>query len=199
MSKIMVVDDEMQVRHLTCTILKREGYEVLEAENGREALSMIKRYPPDLILLDIMMPEQNGYEVLDLLKLDENSRHIPVVIVSATTALNSIVRCIERGADDYLVKPFEWKMLLARISACLDRKHLLDEERRLHGALADSYTAMEDIHTRLNGMLDQIQAARALAEASVLDRDALKAMHQEVYDTGRTLSGLLSGLLDKSK
>ncbi|MEM7025083.1 MAG: adenylate/guanylate cyclase domain-containing protein, partial [Pseudomonadota bacterium] len=103
--------------------------EVTEATSGREALEKITHRPFDLVLLDVMMPEMNGYEVLERLKADEATRHIPVIMISALSELDSVVKCIELGAEDYLPKPFNAVLLNARISASLERKRLHDREQ----------------------------------------------------------------------
>ncbi len=110
------------------------GYTPALAENGLSALAQIRKAPPDLVLLDILMPGMDGYGVLEQMKDRGMLREIPVIIVSSVDQLDSIVRCIEAGADDYLIKPFNSTLLKARISACLEKKSLRyreDEFRRL--------------------------------------------------------------------
>ncbi|MCC2664762.1 MAG: adenylate/guanylate cyclase response regulator, partial [Geminicoccaceae bacterium] len=105
-ARILVVDDNEDNRYTLTRRLQREGYEQVDlATNGREALDLIAQRPFDLVLLDIMMPEMNGYEVLERLKADDRLRHIPVIVISAISELDSVVRCIELGAEDYLPKP----------------------------------------------------------------------------------------------
>ncbi|HZT43869.1 MAG TPA: adenylate/guanylate cyclase domain-containing protein [Chthonomonadaceae bacterium] len=126
--RILVVDDELLNRELLGAMIEIVGHEMIEAENGVEALE--KAGPGvDLVLLDIMMPGMDGIEVLRRLKADEARRHIPVVVISALSALDTIVTCIELGADDYLPKPFNQTLLKARIGACLEKKRLRDRER----------------------------------------------------------------------
>jgi class 3 adenylate cyclase len=100
----------------------------VEATNGREALERVATRPFDLVLLDIMMPEMDGYEVLERLKAHDTWRHIPVIMISALSEFDSVVRCIELGAEDYLPKPFNSVLLKARVSASLERKRLHDRE-----------------------------------------------------------------------
>jgi adenylate cyclase len=127
---ILVVDDNDDNRYTLTRRLRRQGYDDLtEASSGREALEQIARRPFDLVLLDVMMPEMNGYEVLERLKADDRLRHIPVIMISALSELDSVVRCIELGAEDYLPKPFNAVLLQARIGASLERKRLHDRER----------------------------------------------------------------------
>ncbi|MCI0529140.1 MAG: response regulator, partial [Nitrospira sp.] len=121
---LLIVDDSEVVRDMLSHCLEQQGYTVAVAENGRQALEMIRALEFDLILLDIMMPEMNGYQVLECLKADETLRHIPVIVISAVEELDSVVRCIEMGAEDYLPKLFDEVLLKARISACLEKKRL---------------------------------------------------------------------------
>jgi DNA-binding response OmpR family regulator len=109
--------------------LKRYNHTVATAENGRRALECLQTQSFDLVLLDIMMPEMNGYQVLEAMKADPNLRDMPVIMISAVDELDSVVRCIELGAEDYLPKPFNPVLLKARIGAVLDKKHLRDQER----------------------------------------------------------------------
>jgi len=126
--RLLVVDDNEDNRYTLTQRLKRLGYSEVEiAENGREALHVLRERPFDLVLLDIMMPEMTGYDVLKHVKADEKLRHIPIVMISAVDEVDSVVRCIELGAEDYLPKPFNPVLLKARVSACLEKKRLHDE------------------------------------------------------------------------
>lgn len=127
-SRILVVDDNPENREILERRLVRQGYAVESAENGDLALRMIGEHRYDLVLLDIMMPEVDGYEVLQRVKSDARMRDIPVIMISALDDIGSIVRCIERGAEDYLPKPFDPVLLKARISASLEKKRLRDME-----------------------------------------------------------------------
>jgi len=104
------------------------GYKAILAENGRQALEKLQSEPFDLMLLDVEMPEMDGYEVLERLKVHPRLRDIPVIMISAVEELDSVVRCIELGAQDYLPKPFNPVLLRARLTACLERKWLRDQE-----------------------------------------------------------------------
>jgi len=126
--RLLVVDDNDSNRDMLSRRLTHEGYDVLMAANGRQALELVKNEPVDLVLLDVMMPEMNGYEVLQHLKGHGTWRDIPVIMISALDEIESVVRCIERGAEDYLPKPFDPVLLRARIGACLEKKRLRDQE-----------------------------------------------------------------------
>ena len=128
---LLVVDDNEDNRYTLVQRLKRLGYtNVTTATNGQEALRQLHEHACDLVLLDVMMPEMNGYEMLERLRDDERLRHVPVIMISALDQLESVVRCIELGAEDYLPKPFNPVLLRARIGACLEKKRLRDQEVR---------------------------------------------------------------------
>ena len=125
---LLVVDDNEDNRYALTRRLAREGYaNIATAVDGEQALELVRSKPFDLVLLDIMMPKVNGYEVLAQMKADENLRHIPVIMISAVDELDSVVRCIENGAEDYLPKPFNPTLLRARVGASLERKRLHDQ------------------------------------------------------------------------
>jgi sigma-B regulation protein RsbU (phosphoserine phosphatase) len=126
---VLAVDDNESNRDMLSRRLLRHGLTVEVAVNGIDALAQLEAKPFDLVLLDIMMPELDGYEVLKRMKASDNLRHIPVVMISALDELESVVRCIEAGAEDYLSKPFNPTLLRARIGACLEKKALRDQEQ----------------------------------------------------------------------
>jgi two-component system alkaline phosphatase synthesis response regulator PhoP len=119
--KITIIEDEEDIRHLVCYNLEKEGYAVSSYESGEKGLSGIRSDPPDLVLLDLMLPGIDGMEVCRRLKQDAATRDIPVIIISAKGEENDIIAGLERGADDYLSKPFSPKILLARIRTILRR------------------------------------------------------------------------------
>ncbi|ULO23077.1 adenylate/guanylate cyclase domain-containing protein [Methylocystis sp. SB2] len=134
-SRILVVDDNASNRELLKRRLERQGHSVGLAENGSCSLEMLREAPFDLILLDLLMPDISGFDVLSILKADPALRDIPVIVISALNEIDSIVRCIEAGADDYLAKPFDPVLLRARIGSSLEKKHLRDREREALDAL----------------------------------------------------------------
>jgi adenylate cyclase len=123
---ILAVDDTPANLALLAELL-HGSYRVKVATNGAKALELATSNPPDLILLDVMMPELNGYEVLERLRADPRLRHIPVIMISAVDQIESVIRCIKLGAEDYLPKPFNPTLLHARVSAILEKKALRDE------------------------------------------------------------------------
>jgi|TARA_B100000809_G_C14988464_1_gene477122 DNA-binding response OmpR family regulator len=118
-----VVDDNEMNRDMLGRRLQRQGYRVTMAVDGRQALEFIKQEPFDLVLLDIMLPVMNGYEVLEHLKADQSLSHIPVIITTALDESDGKAKCMELGAEDYLTKPFNPVILKSRISDCLERHH----------------------------------------------------------------------------
>jgi class 3 adenylate cyclase len=177
-ASILVVDDVEANRDLLSRRLQRQGHTVVLAENGKEAIALLQVQTFDLILCDIMMPEMNGYEVLEQLKADPKLRHIPVVMVSALDDLDSVVRCIELGAEDYLFKPFNPTLLKARVNACLEKKRLRDQEQAY---LQQLQAEQEKSERLLLSILPQTVAeqlkqeqstiAESFAEASVMFAD----------------------------
>lgn len=128
-ARILVVDDMQANRELLTRRLGRDGHVVVEADGGLPALEILAKAEFDLVLLDLMMPDMNGFEVLCRLKNDPAARHMPVIMISALDEIDSIVRCIQAGAEDYLPKPFDPVLLNARIDASLERKRLRDREQ----------------------------------------------------------------------
>jgi class 3 adenylate cyclase len=128
-SHILVVDDNKMNRLLLARGLEQQGHRVSFAENGREALEMLRAQGFDMVLLDVLMPEMDGYQVLGELTADTELKNVPVVMVSAVGELDSVVKCIEMGAEDYLSKPINPVLLKARIGASLEKKRLRDEQR----------------------------------------------------------------------
>src|SRR5262245_38168680 len=125
---LLVVDDNEDNRYMLSQQLNIQGYDnITVATNGHEALSALRSKSFDLMLLDIMMPDLNGYEVLERMRSSPELRNIPVIMISVVGELDSVVRCIELGAEDYLPKPFEPTLLRARVRASLERKRLHDQ------------------------------------------------------------------------
>jgi signal transduction histidine kinase len=125
---ILVVDDNPINRLTLSRNLEQQGHTVALAENGRQALEMLKSQPFDVVLLDIIMPEMDGYQLLERIKNDNRLRDIPVIVISALDEMDSVVKCIEMGAEDYLIKPFNSVLLKARLRASLQKKKLHDLE-----------------------------------------------------------------------
>jgi adenylate cyclase len=130
-ARLLVVDDNKVNRLLLTRNLELMGHRVASAENGRMALEMLRREPFDLLLLDLEMPEMNGFEVLEQLGRDLALRDVPVVVTSSLEGLDNVVRSIELGAEDYLTKPVNVVLLKARVGASLEKKRLRDQQQEL--------------------------------------------------------------------
>jgi PAS domain S-box-containing protein len=155
-ASILVVDDNPDNRDLLVRNIERQRHSALTAENGEEALQLLNTQPFDLVLLDIMMPGLSGFEVLEQIKSNPQLQTLPVVVVSALNELDNIEKCLVLGADDYLVKPINAKLLKARITNCLDKKRHHDVKQAHHEELARSKTQLEDLYTRLEKSRDDL-------------------------------------------
>lgn len=181
---ILVVDDNEMNRDMLCRRLERQGHTVLQAENGRKALEVLESARVDLVLLDILMPELDGFQTLEMLKADTAHRHTPVIMLSALDELDSVVRCIEIGAEDYLPKPFNPVLLNARINACLEKKRLRDQEQ---------------------AYLDQLRMEREKSEQLLLNvlpksiADRLKGGEGTIADSFADATVLFADLVDFTK
>lgn len=125
---VLVVDDNEANRELLTRRLSRQGHLVAQAANGEHALQLLSQDYFDVVLLDVIMPKLDGHDVLAAMRMDRRLRHIPVIMISGLDDVESLVRCIQAGAEDYLTKPFDPVLLNARIHACLDKKRLRDRE-----------------------------------------------------------------------
>jgi two-component system cell cycle response regulator len=146
-ASILVVDDDPMNRMLLTRDLEREGHRVATAQDGVRALRALGAEPFDIVLLDVLMPELDGYDTLARIERDEKLRHVPVIMVSALEDIGSVVRCLEMGAADYLPKPFDPVLLRARINGCLTKKRLHDLELEYIeqvGYVVEAATAVEN-------------------------------------------------------
>jgi adenylate cyclase len=206
---VLVVDDDPVNRLLLARSLEREGHRHAAAENGRQALEILRTEPFDVVLLDVLMPELDGYDVLAAMKADTQLRHVPVIMISALEDLDSVVRCIEMGADDYIAKPFDPVFLRARINGSLTKKRLQDLERERVRAtfsrfvpepVVDEVLRRTDDDLRLRGvrvdgtvMFGDLRAFTTFAEATPADdvievlNTYLTEMTDAILDNGGTL------------
>jgi CheY-like chemotaxis protein len=212
-AKILVVDDVEDNRELLRRRLERQGYVVGQAAGGREAIAAAAKGAWDLVLLDVMMPDVDGYVVREQLKSAPRTRDIPVIMISALDDMSSVVRCIERGAEDYLPKPFDPTLLRARVSACLEKKRLRDQEKEYlaqvqrvieaarsveageyrSSALAD-LAGRDDALGRLARVFDGM--AQGIREREERLRDRVRDLRSEIEaarDTGRPNGPVVDG------
>ena len=157
---VLVVDDDEANREVLTRRLARLGYAVRQAENGRVALEIMASEAIDLVLLDLNMPEFDGYQVLEARHDDPRLRDIPTIMISASADTQSVVRCIQMGADDHLGKPFDPVLLEARVGACLEKKRLRDQERALLATVSDQASALaewnETLEKRVAEQVDEL-------------------------------------------
>jgi class 3 adenylate cyclase len=208
-ARVLVVDDDPVNRKLLARSLEREGHRHAAAEDGRRALELLRAEPFDVVLLDVLMPELDGYGVLAEIVGDPELRHVPVIMISALEELDSVVRCIEMGAEDYLPKPFDPVLLRARLNGCLTKKRLRDLERErvrdlfsrfVPEPVVDEVLRRTDADLRLRGvrvegtvLFSDLRAFTAFAEAMPADdvlevlNDYLSEMSDAILDHGGTL------------
>jgi class 3 adenylate cyclase len=184
---ILVADDNAVSRKLIIRALEEQGHTVISAEHGMQALETVRSQPFDVVLLDILMPERDGYEVLESLKADPDLRHLPVIMISAVDELDSVIRCIEMGATDYLLKPFNVALLRARINASLTTKRMHD---------------MEQAHLReVQAYLAQIEAEQEKSERLLLNvlpksiAERLKESEEVIADSFSDVTVLFADLV----
>lgn len=155
--KVLIVEDSPIIRRLIRDQVKKLGYTAYEAENGQEALDMMMTERPDCVILDLMMPVMTGPELLDKMQEDPVLAAIPVIVVTALSDMDKVVYCIEKGAADYMQKPFRAQILRARLASCIERKKMHDRETSLQRELEKHNAELE---ARVNRQVNLITAAQ---------------------------------------
>ncbi len=204
---VLVVDDVEDNRHILGERLARQGYDVLTAPSGEQALALLGTEKVELVLLDVSMPGLDGYEVLRRLKADERLRHLPVIMISALGDLDSVARCIEMGADDYLPKPFNPTILQARIRASLEKKRARDREMLLFEELQENHRRLQELeHARgnLTGIVEELRAPLAAVISEMRTLLAAGELPEPLCDNvgvaaadGQRVLGMIDELLDR--
>ena len=177
---ILVVDDNEPNRTVLGDLIISIGYRFTLAENGLSALAQIGQDPPDLLLLDLLMPNMDGYAVLEQMKDSGLLRDIPVIVVSADDDMNSTVRCLKLGADDYIIKPFNHALLKARIDSSLEKKRLRDREEEFRQLVEEYNLSLE---ARVRDQVSKIMAVEL--ERANLGRYLSPAVVQSVLNSER--------------
>jgi two-component system, cell cycle response regulator len=202
--RVLVVDDSPVNRMVLTKALSADGHTPVTAENGLQALELLgsnDESPVDVVLLDLEMPELDGYETLARIKADDGLRHLPVIVISSVDELDSVVRCIENGATDYLPKPFDAALLRARLNSSLAEKRLHDlqlEYLEQVGRVVDAAAAVEadDFDPgRLDGVAGREDALGQLARV-------FQRMAREVFERERRLKAQVQQLrieIDETK
>ncbi|MFL5805704.1 MAG: HD-GYP domain-containing protein [Roseiflexaceae bacterium] len=188
LTQILVVDDDPMIVDVLTRFLSREGYSVITAQNGVEALEQVRRQQPDLILLDVTMPEMDGFTACRLLKDDERTALIPITMLTGLDDREHRMRGIEAGADDFLTKPFEQSILRARIRSQLRLKRLTDQLEHTENVIFMLAQAVEakDIYTE--GHLRRLRSyGEQLASACGLEYDDVRAVRYGgiLHDIGK--------------
>ncbi len=207
---LLIVDDNEDNRNVLVRRLEKQGHRTATASSGAEALSALAEQPFDLVLLDIMMPEMDGYEVLSRIKADPQTQRLPVIMISALDEIESVVRCIEIGAADYLPKPFNPTLLRARVGASLREKRARDREQRYTAELTESYRKLQqlerlrddltymivhDLRTPLTSLLSGLQTVPLVGEMNPVQTE----MVEIAVSGGETLLNMINDLLDVEK
>lgn len=207
---LLVVDDIEANRDVLSRRLRGQGYAVDTAEDGPQALEMLNAGRYDLVFLDIMMPGIDGYEVLQKIKANDELKNIPVIMISALSESESVARCIEMGAEDYLPKPFNPTLLKARVRASLEKKRAADREAALFEQLRENYKRLEeleksrddltymivhDLRTPLTSMIVGMQTLNSAGDLSV-DQSEVMGI---ALAGGETLLSMINDLLEVEK
>src|SRR5580765_340607 len=202
-ARLLVVDDNKVNRLLLTRSLELQGHSVASAENGRVALDMLRRDGFDLLLLDMEMPEMDGFQVLEQLGGDRQLRDIPVIVTSSLEGVENVVRCIELGAEDYLSKPVNPVLLKARIGASLEKKRLRDQQKELMRRFATPEVAqdLQDSGFALGGklvdasvMFSDIRDFASLAESQTPEEtiELLNTYYALMFDAISSHGGIVT-------
>ncbi len=202
-ARLLVVDDNKVNRLLLARSLELQGHSIASAENGRVALEMLRREPFDLVLLDMEMPEMDGFQVLEQLVNDRRLRDLPVIVTSSLEGIANVVRCIELGAEDYLSKPVNPVLLKARIGACLEKKTLRDQQKELMRRFATPEVAqdLQDSGFALGGklvdasvMFSDIRDFTSLAESQTPEEtiELLNTYYALMFDAISSHGGIVT-------
>lgn len=207
--RILVVDDNPANQEILSRRLEPQGYQIVLADCGAQALKKLGQDAFDLVLLDVMMPDMDGYEVLQRMKADTALRKIPVIMISACADIDYVINCIEIGAEDYLPKPFNSTLLKARISATLEKKRLREQELKLIGQVMQTEAALER-HRALTqvvaGVAHEINTPLGIVKTALsiiknrLSLPKIQALFQGNSDNEELLQDVLesSGLMIKN-
>ena len=186
--RVLIVDDDPEVRRVLARMLQPEGYKVYEAGDGEEGLAQAEVHRPDVILLDVLMPNLNGFEACKRLKAKEEFRLTPVVLITGLSDVRDRVAGILAGADDFLSKPFEQTELKARVSSLLRLKRYTDDLERAELVVFTLARAIEERDPYTRGHCDRLSRyASALGDRMGLEAEEVRALHQGgiVHDIGK--------------
>lgn len=191
---IIVVDDVKLDREILRGLLSRKGYQVSVAEDGLQALDLMISEPFDLVLLDILMPRLDGYQLLEKIKSDPKLTHLPVIMITTVDEIDSVIKCIEAGAEDYLTKPYNRVLLNARVEKCLEKKHLRDQEQLFLAKIQEDKEKSENL--LLNIFPKSIADRLKDGHRTIVDQfTEVTVMFADIVDFTRLSSSLESQVL----
>ncbi len=194
-NKILIVDDAEDTVELLKKRFRAEGYDTAEAYNGEEALATVPAYEPDLIVLDVMMPKMDGYEVCRRLKGDEKTRYIPIVMLTAKGEVEHKIKGLDIGADDYMAKPFDYKELAARVRSLLSIKatHEKKVEEEKSGALEQM---MDQVAHEIRNPLTSIGGFARKVYSRLSEDDPNRKYMQYIIEDVAVLEGMIKQLIE---
>jgi signal transduction histidine kinase len=211
-ASILVVDDDQRNVRLVESILRTHGYTVLQAYDGDEALQIVQTRPPDLLLLDVMMPKMSGFEVCRTLRTRPETQLLPIIMITALNALEDKVQGLELGADDFLTKPINRSELIAKVRSILRVKSLQDEVERQRKALeaanrelltiqrfkeSMSQMVVHDLKNPLAGIMGNIQLIQM--QGMQLPPGRLGELLQRSLDSARQMARMIQNILEVAK
>lgn len=181
---ILVVDDSRESLELISIYLSGHGYQVVKAAGGRLALEEVAKRPPDVIILDIMMPDMDGYEVTTALKRDAANQRIPIILASARSTADDVLAGLVVGADDYITKPFDLDILLARIQIQLRVRGLRERLASLEAILDQAHDGLSEVEAAAQRLADSMNGGDERPQAEDLTRK-LGELRDLVHDRPR--------------
>jgi len=211
-SKVLVVDDSQESVDLLEYFLKPAGYKILKARDGMEALEIVEKDPPDIILLDIMLPKINGYEVCEKLKKRQSTFHIPIIMITVLKELKDKIKALEAGADDFLSKPFDSVELLTRVKSLLRIKYYHDEiikrnqelEKQKEALLREDLLKKELTNLIIHDMKNPLFVIQGNLQMMEMNRSVSPTESSDLYTqriarSSRSLLRMILNLLDISR
>ncbi|MBW1702798.1 MAG: response regulator [Deltaproteobacteria bacterium] len=205
--RILVVDDDIEIVQFLQVSLEREGYEVMAGRNGKEAITLSQKYNPDLILMDIVMPEMDGLEACKIIKRRETAKFIPIIFLTVKGSHDDKVKGLDLGADDYLAKPFKINELAARVRSMLRIKQLTEqlqetkreliEAKQVAAVAATAVTVNHNINTPLTTIMANVELLSTKLPGSA--RPVCKPYLNDIKTAAKRISRLTKKLAKLEK
>lgn len=178
---ILIAEDEGKIRSLMRLYLERNDYRVISARHGKEAFQLAKEHEPDLIVLDIMMPEMNGLEVCIAIRREERFAHVPIIFLSSLGDKQTIISGLEIGADDYITKPFDPNEMVARINATLRRAKVKVKGKPPKSNVTDLYESLTYQEVQIIHLMEKGYTNKEIAEELHLTEGTVKVYNHQLY------------------